>query len=268
MQKTCEHKFEHQRGQVALIVLLIMTVGLTLGASLASRTVMDVSLSRQEQEGGRTFQAAESGIEDALSQDFSTLFPGGQTTYSNTLSLEGSDVSYSIEKKNTLETRVDEGGVAQIDVTGAVNGNSITILWGKGLGCSDSDKSKNAASLAIRMYNVNGGTTTARNLRYAACSYTDGFSTTGVSGDATNGYTVSLALQTNDTIVNIHPLYNDAAVTVQGGGWTLPTQYYSIQSTARNTVGNETKVIQLSRTIPANPSILDFVLYSGGTIVK
>lgn len=55
-----------QSGQMLLVVVLTMIVALTVGLSVVSRTLTDVRVSRQSDESGRAFQAAEAGIEKVL----------------------------------------------------------------------------------------------------------------------------------------------------------------------------------------------------------
>lgn len=259
-----------QSGQVALIILLIMVVVLTLGVSLASRTVMDVTLTRQEEQGGRVYQAAESGVESALNADLANDALYTNDAFTGTLnSISDIDVNYSVARKKTLETRVGEGGAVAVDVTGTANGNQLAINWGKGKDCNGASPADNAASLLIRVYNVTGGVTTVKQYAYAACTYTNGYPVTGtLVGD--NGYyrKVLITLATGDKAVRVQPVYADTYLQVDGVGWTLPVQYYAITSNARNQLGNETKAIQVSRTLPTFPGIMDYALYSGTTIVK
>ena len=49
-----------------LVVVLTMIIALTVGLSVASRTITNVRISRQSDESGRAFQAAEAGIEQVL----------------------------------------------------------------------------------------------------------------------------------------------------------------------------------------------------------
>jgi|GEM_PF-282805 len=259
-----------QSGQVALIILLIMVVVLTLGVSLASRTVMDVTLTRQEEQGGRVYQAAESGVESALNEDLANDALYTNDAFTGTVSsISDIDVNYSVARKKTLETRVGEGGAVAVDVTGTANGNQLAINWGKGKDCNSSSPADNAASLLIRVYNVTGGATTVKQYAYAACTYTNGYPVTGtLVGD--NGYyrKVLITLATGDKAVRIQPVYADTYMQVDGVGWTLPVQLYEITSNAKNQLGNETKAIQVSRTLPTFPGIMDYALYSGTTIVK
>lgn len=55
-----------QRGQIILVVLMVMVVGLTIGLSLATRSVTDIKISTQMEKSTEAFTAAESGVESAL----------------------------------------------------------------------------------------------------------------------------------------------------------------------------------------------------------
>lgn len=53
-------------GQVLLIVLLTMAVGLVVVLSVVSRTITDIGETSREDDSGRAFSAAEAGVEKAL----------------------------------------------------------------------------------------------------------------------------------------------------------------------------------------------------------
>lgn len=263
-------KSEQQSGQIALIVLLIMTVGLTLGVSLSSRTVMDTTLSRQEQEGTRTFQAAESGIEEALSQDFAAL--SDETIGDLTVGL--SNVDWKIAKQYIVQTQVNAGGVAQVNLEGATGldaGEELKISW-TDAGCNGTP-SQSSAAVLIRVSsgtNVGGIYTgaSARNFAYSACDYANSFSSSAVTDDGDWKY-VTVPLTATDLRVSIHPLYNSTTIKAEPvSGFSLPVQGYDISSSAKNTQGNETKAIVVNRSALVTPSVLDFVLYSGGQLAK
>src|SRR3990167_1701920 len=56
----------NQSGQVLVIFLLVLVIGLALVLSIASRTVTDIRQTTTSDESNRAYFAAESGIEDAL----------------------------------------------------------------------------------------------------------------------------------------------------------------------------------------------------------
>src|SRR5579885_3559975 len=55
-----------QDGQAFLIVVLVMVIALTVGLSIASRTITNLRVSTEEENSQKAFSAAESGIEQAL----------------------------------------------------------------------------------------------------------------------------------------------------------------------------------------------------------
>lgn len=60
-------KNNSQRGQVALLVLLVLTVALTIGLSIISRTVSEIRIAGDTERSTQAYAAAEAGIEQALS---------------------------------------------------------------------------------------------------------------------------------------------------------------------------------------------------------
>lgn len=56
----------YQKGQAALIALLVLTIATTVGLSLIARGTTDVSITRNIEESTRAFSAAEAGVEEAL----------------------------------------------------------------------------------------------------------------------------------------------------------------------------------------------------------
>lgn len=55
-----------QKGQMLLILILIMTVALSIGLSIVQKSLVDVSTSSKVEQSSRAFSAAEAGIEKAL----------------------------------------------------------------------------------------------------------------------------------------------------------------------------------------------------------
>lgn len=255
-----------QAGQIGVIILLIMAVLLTAGLSLAVRTTQELFLSQQTAESTRVFNAAEAGIEEALSNDLS--FEGEQTSGSIT-TIENTSVDYTITKVRNLETKLFEGVTVMVDVAGATNGSSMTVDWSTIDACSGS--ANDTASLIVDIYSQTGSDTVVRHVLLGGCNRGDGFDvSTSVNND---GYRrrSTVALQSGDLFVRIKPIYNDTdiRVSISGfGGWEPPVQYYNIRSEARNDRGDETRIVEVNRTLPTAPSIMDYVLYSGTTINK
>lgn len=60
------------RGQAALIALLVLTIATTVGLSLMARSTTDISITRNLEESARAFSAAEAGIESVLKTGIAT----------------------------------------------------------------------------------------------------------------------------------------------------------------------------------------------------
>lgn len=256
----------NQSGQVGVAILLTMTVLLTMGLSVASRSTEDLFLSEQQSESARVFNAAEAGIEDALSADFDFE---GQTSSGTIDTITDTEVDYQVTKQNVLETRLFEGVSVKVDVddsgvgTGLTSGRNIDIEWSKETDCNTQDP----ASLIVSVFYDDAGTTRARYYAYGACDRSDGF-TIGSSGTSPYYRTVNFPLLAGDLFVRIKAVYNDTHIRVAGDGWTLPVQAYNIRSEAKNELGNETRAVEVNKTLDAAPAIMDYALFSGTTIVK
>ncbi|MFZ1721441.1 MAG: hypothetical protein WAU07_02965 [Microgenomates group bacterium] len=246
-----------QSGQVAVVVLLIMVVLLTIGLSIATRTTQEVFLSQQQAESSRVFNAAETGVEDALSQDFEALT--GSVT--NVTTIDGVDVNYTISASDTLETRLTEGLSAMVDLNQSVSGN-LTVRWARETPCNDK------ASLIFSIYYMTGGRNRVRHVAVGPNSgcRSDGFT----NGNPINvdGYTMgyNLPVTVNDRFVRIKAVYNDTHVSVSGNN--LPDQFYNVRSEASNEQGDEQRTIQVTRTLSVAPSIMDYAVYSGASLLK
>lgn len=253
-------RHSRQAGQVGVIILLTMAGMLTIGLSLASRTTQEIFLSGQEADSARVFNAAEVGIEEALSQDLDFT---GETYSADIGTVENVDVSYSIDKVNSLETRLFEGVSVALNVEGVTTGQGLQIDWSLEDSCSE-----DLASLIALIYFDDSGTTRVRYQTMAACDNSDGFEL--ASSINQDGYRrrYTLPLQTNDFLVRIKPIYADTHIRVTGDGVTLPVQHYTIRSEAKNTQGDEARAVEVQRTLSTAPSMFDYALFSGNTIIK
>lgn len=57
---------QNQRGQVLLLVVLVVTVALTVGLSAVTQSITNLRITEEEESSQRAFTAAEAGIEQAL----------------------------------------------------------------------------------------------------------------------------------------------------------------------------------------------------------
>ena len=252
-----------QSGQIGVIILLIMVVMLTIGISIASQTSQDLFLAQQQVESTRVFNAAEAGIEQALSSNLD--FEGSSLTGElDNFASTNVDVSYTINKENQLESRLFEMVGVKVDVTGFFPGNTVDIRWSKESNCGSED----VASLIVTAFVQSPDGARAYQSGFAGCNRGDGFTTASTVN--LNGYRrrVVMIIPDNTQFLRITPLYNDTHVRIAGGNWTLPVQSFKVRSEAENTLGDEFRAVEVSRTLDSSPSILDYAVFSGEGIVK
>jgi hypothetical protein len=58
---------QNESGQIALLVLLLLTIALTVGLSVVSRTITEIRVATDTEKSSQAYAAAEAGIERALS---------------------------------------------------------------------------------------------------------------------------------------------------------------------------------------------------------
>lgn len=253
-------------GQVGLLLLVIMGLIVGIALSLASRSLGDTVLSRQESESAKAFRLAESGVEQALNvlrQDNSstnTLSLSGEGDFSGTTSIDG---------QNSFGLYVKEGEQAHLDVSGFAPGN-LSIQWTRTNDTHEnpttcSPGSGNSPAAIEIITHKSDGTANFTYLNPYNCNpETNGFSDVAVAG--ADGYLsrATYNVTANSESVRIRPLYTDATITVSGAG--LSTQLYLIQSKAAG--GDAQKEIEVRRGLDAPASVFDYALFSGSAIEK
>lgn len=254
-----------ERGQIAVSILLIMAVLVVISYGLARRTTSEIALTTQTKESTAVFNAAESGVNQALADIFTSLESGsGINSQPQTESIDvdgdGTDdveVVRTSTESNSIEMRVNEG--MSLSIVLENNSGSLSIAWGKEANCND------RASLLITTIGASGGETTAKHVA-VGCHGDDFAAASGASDTFQNTY--SLAITNSDTEVRIKPVF--APTTVRVTGSNLPTQAFIAEARAKNLLGDnqETRAVRVVRSQAAAPSILDYAVYSNGSISK
>lgn len=258
------NKIKNNSGQAVLIVLLIVAVILGLGLSIVSQSTTDVKISKQEQEGSRAFNAAEAGIEEALK---SIVVGSGQQ-----IVVDDITVSYDVVGSTVIEGKFNENESLEVTLSGAdLALNTVNINWvdedsliENPASCVGSSSQAPASLLVTVIDDLD------RAIRYGvnACALNaeNGLSDVSISGDGGYLRKFSVSVGVDDQLIRIRPLYNQASFMIYGNV-DLPNQAYEINSSAQvETL--ESKAIEVTRTEPASPSIFDYALFSGTSIVK
>ena len=259
-----KNKNPYQSGQIGVIIVLIMSVLLTVGLSMSANTNSDLFISQQEEESNRVFNAAEAGIEEALSGNL--VFSENPAT-GTVAKIADIGINYQVNSLRILETRVFEGSSLKIDVQGAATGNQLNLNWAKETTCSG-EKKISPASLLISVYYDDAGTIKTRHYAYGGCDYSDNFIPAIVVNNEGYKRGITVTLTEDDLFVRIKPVYNDTNIRARGFGWNLPYQGFLIRSEAESDLGNENRSVEVIRSLPNAPAVMDYSLYSGSTISK
>ena len=86
-----------QKGQVLLVVVLVMVVALTVGLSLASRSITNLRITSDDENSQRAFSAAEAGVERAVK---------GNCTNDEGCTISANFSDGFTENNSTFETKV------------------------------------------------------------------------------------------------------------------------------------------------------------------
>ena len=257
-------KFDFQRGQVALIALLVMLVVGTIALSVASRSITDVSITKQEEEKIRAFSAAEAGIEDLLTQGLASLDIGTGQSPSEDFPI---DYEYGVEE-------IGGGGDGFVFPDPLVNGETVQVWIENGVntasglnvyfGVSDEE----TACLEISVFNSDN--TVARyaykgkNSEGEEFDGENGFSSSSAGGECMGtNYNASVLVPTTNgaDFVRIKALYNSVSLAVEPASGKLPVQAYkAIVSTSE---GESSAAVEVIQSKGVFPEVFDHALWSG-----
>src|SRR3989344_3031430 len=244
------YKKNKEKGQILLIVVITMIVALTVGLSIASRTVTELRLSRQNEESQRAFNAAEAGIDRVLQQ-------GGEITLQEEL---GNNAAFAVSAtqyggdqillNNGEEVDQDVGADVWLsnypDFSSQIASGRITVYWGDEdqINCTETTPVRPALQIVI----LQGDIADPQIVKYlydTCAARTQGtidgatYGTQTISG--LPGYTFTNRINTpiaisDGIIVKVIPLYNSTTVAVvaqdlSGQPIALPSQGSVVEST-------------------------------------
>lgn len=272
-----------QRGQTGVVVLFIAVILVTIGLSIASRSVSDIKFSKQEEETTRAYNVAEAGIEDTLRSDLATLIPASDTCGTRTITIDDVDANIDVCAQQTLSTDLYENETVEVNLSGFGVGQGIKIEWGDSadenscaVGSGDS-----ISAIVVAFIDTHNGTLRRKAYDFCAASRVNSFSTayTGLVDfksqiDDSGGNTFMRKDSNNETKMRVRVLYGPQTspvskipIRISGVSNPLPVQYYSVKSEARAS-GGETRAVEVTKTLPAFPSIFDFAIFTNSGITK
>jgi Tfp pilus assembly protein PilX len=265
----------NQKGQALLIVVLVMVIVLTVGLSIATRTIINLRNTNEQASSQKALSAAEAGVEQAIKNDT----PPG--TFTNNFS--ASSVMTTVSKGNGAGSFLLSNGteVPQNDAiyvwvapfssdpaqafTQTWSGD-MTIYWNNEIGdCTISGaNTQNVAALEVSV--IYGSKDSPKLARYAydPCSVTrvpnNHFTTTptvsqskiNVSGKDLY-YNVTMNGLVNVLLVRINPVYSGTVIGVSGSN-PLAAQGKTITSVGTSGQ-NTTRKITVFEGYPEVPSV-------------
>jgi hypothetical protein len=264
-------KFNYQNGQALLIVVLVMVIALTVGLSIASKSITSFRSSTDTASSQKALSAAEAGIEQALKSNTSIpstyISPSQEANYS-TIVTTISGKTFLLNGGNPL---LQDSGVDlwltnySSDPTKLYlspyyypSGSSFTIYWG--------DSTGGCNNAALEVVTITGTKSNPLLSRYAydPCqtrSGQNGFTFIGLSQASVGGktfyYQATIPFGNNGLITRIVPLYANAVMGVIGTN-TFPPQGSVI--TSLGTSGTTQRKINVFQGYPEIPA--EYYLYN------
>lgn len=250
-------KSEH-KGQVALILVLIMVVVAALAVSLASRSTIDTRIQQTESESVQALLFAQTGLEQLI------LNPGDTST--------SPDPNFYAVKSDIGMQGLDTGSLApgstlELNLVGA-DFNTLTglvIYWKP-----DLNNAGGTPALKISSINSSGVVTNylydytaSKNFLAGLDGSSEGFDkrtdTIPLSGSVSK---IRITVMRTPALVKIVPVGTNAL---------FPSQFKSIKSTG--TVSSNEQSVKYGlqydeSTADSVPSVFDYSLFSGGSIVQ
>ena len=258
-----EKKFEFQRGQIGLIVLLVMMVVGTIALSVASRSITDVSITKQEEEKIRAFSAAEAGIEDLLTEGLVAVFEDDDFEEA-----EGIEYSYDVSEVGVgsdgfvFPDPLVNGETVQVWIENEVDTTSDLNIY---FGFPDAE----TACLEISVFNSDN---TIERYAYKGkdsegVDFDEGEENDFSSASPWEGdYNAFVSIPTvNASFVRIKALYNPVSLAVKPvSPGKLPVQAY--KATVSSSEGESSAAVEVIQSKGAFPEVFDYVLWSGNDL--
>ncbi|MBP7832500.1 MAG: hypothetical protein KA035_01890 [Candidatus Levybacteria bacterium] len=261
-------------GQILLIVVVVMVVALTIGLSVASRTITNLKLSKQNEDAQKAFQAASAGIDRYINQGNCAINPAACDPTSQTLTSSQFDTKVTEVQGTTLllnnGSPVDQDRGIDVWLANYPNytnpyypssSGTISIYWGVAGQTNCTANAGNATAPAIQVVLLTGTTTSPVLTKYlydtcparkADNKFNNVYSTSaGYNiGGSTFFHKADITLSSG-LIMKVIPIYNSAKIAVTGAN-AFPPQGKIIESVG--TAGDTKRKIIYYESYPQIPN--------------
>lgn len=242
-------------GQVLLIVVLVMIVSLTVGLSVASRSITNLRTSTEEISSQKALSAAEAGIEQSILSNASIVSGAisSDTIYKTDVT-EVLGTSFLVKGGNTIAQ--DEGADIWLSKYSKVSAELYQNPWSGNLTIYWGDSSDSCSNPALEIVVVSGTKISPKINRYAfdSClsrASSNHFTPVSLSGGSVGGknflFSTPAINITSGLIAKIIPLYSSGQIGVNGSS-PLPSQGFIINATGES--GSTTRKINVFQGYP------------------
>ena len=251
---------DFQKGQILLIVVLVMVTVLTVGLSVAVRSITNTRTSEEATNSEQAFSAAEAGIEQSLTSNKAM-----NGTLSNNAKFQTSIVTVAgtqFALNNSSPILKDESSDLWLSTYPAYTNQwsgTFNIYWGKATDICNANEAQNTMA-ALEIIVLSGTTANPQMARYLYDPCSNRQTSNHFTFVPKGSYTIAggtYAYSTPPITVNaglfarIIPLYAPSGVAIQNLGG-MPSQGTVIQSVG--TDNNTEREIQTYRYYPQLPS--------------
>jgi len=260
---------DFEKGQILLIVVLVMVTTLTIALSVAARSITNTRTSQESATSEQAFSAAEAGIEKSLSSNSSVTGSfSNKASYSTKLvAVVGTEFALNNSAPVLKDEPADLWLSTYPGYTSQRSGN-VTFYWGSTSDvCNANESSNTMAALEIMVFT--GSVANPHSTRYGVDPCAARRSVNNFQGAnpgntvAGTAYKYSFSLDGANTVnsglfIRVIPLYAPTVVAVSGCDQAnanctpFATQGTLVQATG--IVGNTERKIQSYRYYPQLPA--------------
>lgn len=252
-----------QKGQILLIVILVMVVTITVGLSVVSHSITTLRTSKEDQTSQLAFSAAEAGVEKIISSGNQSLSGAltNNATYTTSITALSSPGSVFLVNNGSAVPKDDGADVwlSTYPTYASPFNGTLTVYWGQANEVCSSSPSTNT-QVAIEIVTITGLVTAPVTTHYAldpcaARAATNNFSTSMQGAATLSGvrfaHRFSINGMTNGLLMRIIPLYGSSIIGISGNGTALPAQGQVIESTG--TSGQTKRKVSVTKGFPKLP---------------
>lgn len=277
MNRYIKRQSSLEKGQMLLIVILVMVVALTIGLSIVTRTITNVRTTGEEESSQRAFSAAEAGVEKELSMITGSNYNPGTISgsFSTNAKFTSTTSPYAGTQfllNNGSPIAKDDGVDIWLSTYPSYNnqwGGQLTFYWGTTTDNCTTNEATNTMA-AIEIITITGSLANPLISHYtsdpcAARRAYNNFDSTNLNSSVVNGktfgYQRTITIPPNSGLVaRIVPIYAGTVMGVSGDS-LLPSQGTLITSIGTSDA-TQRKIVTF-RSYPRLPiELFPYVLFS------